>query len=128
MRLLYKDRGGIWITKRVLGIPFRASATWPFAILELYEDKIVIKVIPRDTLSKIFLPIYFFGLVFNLSKEYTIPLKEIDSVKRVHFFPIIGDGVKINHHANAPEYILFWSLKSSKHIIKLLNEKSIKEE
>lgn len=87
MALLYKQHGGAWIQDDWL--EFRVP--WPFAVLEIYDDKIVLR-----------------SLTSLYRRTITIPLDHIDSVTKEFLIPVITWGIHINYHANRPSNIDFW--------------------
>ncbi len=119
MNPIFKEVGGIKIGQD--DYP-EFSLTTPFATLLLYDDKIVLNI----DVKKRYLHIYLFAKLFKLNQQIVIPLKKIDFVKRVNYFPVLADGIRIYHNADAPKYIIFWSLWSVPKIISQLREKGVK--
>ena len=102
--LLYREIGGIRKGK-CYALSFHA--TWPFAEIEIYQDKIVLKCL------------FFF--------KTELKVNEIDFVEPVfHQLKIMGGGVKINHHnKKTSPYIVFWSF-SMKKLLNKFKEVNIK--
>ena len=95
MSLIFKERGGGWIG-------FKFQGTWPFATIELYSNKLRLKI---------------------AWTEVEIMLSEITSVKRIFIFPVLADGVIIKHkNRNYPSFLIFWSLLRAGKIKKEISE------
>lgn len=125
MTPIFRNTGGIWITNTSLfGGTFGAS--WPFATLLIYHDKLKVKIDFTGRFSKIVFYFYIFGKLFKWNQEHTINFKYIDYIERKHHLPFFADGVKIVHHSTAPKLIIFWSLRSTGKIIELLKKQGIK--
>src|SRR5687767_5006693 len=90
--LLHKQRGGAWIGDDF----FKAwQVSWPLASLELYDDRIVLTAFPRENVS--------------------IPVKDVTSIKKLFFIPVILWGIKINHRSDSsPPFTIFWCLSTNR--------------
>lgn len=100
MDLIYKKVG--W---GYLGYtwPFGWQVSWPFAIFELYDDKIILKLFP-------------------FKKE--IMLNELDYIKVGHFIPV-RIGIKIIHHEKGADNLQFGCFNRGE-IINILEQKGIR--
>lgn len=67
--------------------PLGWQGSWPFATLEVYDDKIIFKLLP-------------------FKKE--VQLSDIEYVKKGHFIPVTS-GIRIYHHAKGSNNIQFGS-------------------
>lgn len=75
------------------------NATWPFATLKVNSNKLELST----------------GLMGN----FIFRSNEIISIKPYGFIPIIGRGIKINHHKKSyNSKIIFWTLGSPETLIK----------
>jgi hypothetical protein len=122
-KALYKDRGGVRMSFPFWGIEGKLNITWPFATLELYEHKILIRI----NVTKKWLHIYLMAKMFKMNREFEIPIDKVNSVKRVTYLPFLADGIRIYHHAEAPKYLIFWDLKV-KRTLHILEQKGVKIE
>ena len=101
MPLIYKERGGGWMTIG-FGWWLTYQATWPFAKIEIYSDKVVFSL-PFQTLE--LLP------------------REIRSVSRIFIFPFLIDGVKVSYKTmNESSFFVFWSFCRAGTIKRILTE------
>ena len=95
MTLLYSERGGG-------NIGFGTHGTWPFAKLEIYEDKII------------------FWLLFY---KVVIPPQSVEHVERIGGIPIIADGVYLKlNGTELPSSIAFFSFINGWKIMSILNK------
>ena len=105
MEPIYKERGGGWVT----GSPWllSVSATWPFASINIFEDKVLFQV----------------GWI-----KAELNFSDIVDIKRHFVLPFIADGVRIVHKKEGvPKWLVFWSFgnaKEIKQIILLQKEKA----
>jgi len=127
MKSNLKYVGGIWITKQFLGSAWKLSITSPFVELDIDQEDLIISLFRKKKYFLIKLFIYWFAILLKLNAQYILPIKEIDSIKHIRYFPLIAEGIQINHHANAPKYIIFWTT-STKELLQMLKEKRIRIE
>ena len=101
---LYKERGGAMVGKM---FGYYVSATWPFAVIQIFPEKIILKV---------------------LWKIVELPFSDIVEVKRSLWFPFIADGVRIYHKRDdISSLIIFWSIRgNAKKICTLIESNLIK--
>ncbi len=116
MKPIYREIGGLRINTKY-GI---FDITSPFAVLEIFDDEIII----TTKVKKLYLHIYLFNRLFNPYKVIHLKIKEIDSVKRITRIPFISEGIKINHHADVPTFI-FWNIGTVKKIVNILRLKGV---
>lgn len=100
MSLIYQERGGAWYEKSGWR-PF-LSVTWPFARLELHDDKIISE-------NNFLVPV-----------RIERPLTDIVSLRRTLYFPFFADGVRIEFSDG--KKTIFWSFKNAKKIVRLITE------
>jgi hypothetical protein len=94
MAATYRLRGGAAVGA---GMLLAHNVSWPFAVLELGADEVTLQMHPIA-------PIH-------------IPLKQIDRVKRVGRVPIVWQGLRIDHHSDAPRHIYFWCVHSREELV-----------
>jgi hypothetical protein len=101
-KLIYKVRG----TGRIgTSMVHSWRATWPFAKLEFYNDRIVLGVWPKKAILK---------------------FEEIDNVELLRtIFMVGGAGIQIRHHSDdEPRFLVFWPRKCEE-ILSLFREKGV---
>lgn len=120
MEIIYKERGGIWIC---FGWWY-LCATWPFGVVEFYEDRVILRVDCENLFSKIVFPFYIFGKIFKFNRQFEIYYNQIIIVKRKKYIPFFADGIKLITLRNTENWIIFWSLKSSR-LIELFKKQGV---
>ena len=98
MEPIFKERGGGWVT----GSPWllSLSATWPFASIGIFEDRVLFSV---------------------AWVKAELCFSDIIDVKRHFILPFIADGVRIVHKKEGvPKWLVFWSLGNAKEIKRLI--------
>lgn len=109
----YCQRGGV-------SLP-HLSVTWPFANIVIDQNGITISIDIGSGLAKLLFPVYVLGIFVGHYHEVRIPYENIASVKKKKFVPFLADGVRITTKNMNPEYIYFWSVKSSDRILQELS-------
>ena len=99
---LYKERCFARIGKSFMKSLY---ATWPLSKFEFYDDHIVLSV---------------------LIKKVSLKFSEIDNIEKYsHVIAVgLGNGIKVNHHADIPPFLVFWPKKKD-NIISLFQQKGI---
>jgi hypothetical protein len=100
MEPIYKERGGGWVDyKKAIML----QLTWPFVIIYIYEDKVVIN----------------YG-----GKEFNLKYNEIEEVRLSYWIPFIAEGIRLVHNnPERPHLLRFWSLGHSKKLKQLIQSK-----
>ena len=94
MKPIFKERGGGWVT----GSPWllSLSATWPFASISIFEDRVLFSV---------------------AWVKAELSFSDIIDVKRHFILPFIADGVRIVHKKEGvSKWLVFWSLEMQKRL------------
>ena len=85
MEPVYKERGGGWIGS----FPWTLQATWPFASIQIFSNKLILKVGWRIA---------------------ELNISDIVITKRILIIPFLADGVRIVHNnTKVPLVLIFWS-------------------
>jgi len=95
---------GIWIGSS----PHRHSkATSPFVRLAFEEQALRITLDFTNRVARLVFFIYLFGKIFRLNRSYALPYGAIEHITMQR--SVRSTGVRIQHHADAPAFILIWT-------------------
>ena len=96
----YSELGGAWVlTATWWRIRGSFSVTWPFAVLTVSADSLVLSV---------------------LWWRYSFKRSEIVSIASYRFVPLLASGIRISHRAPAiPPFVIFWSFSKRRLVSEL---------